>query len=131
MTVEGGQKDSRILVVTTTVGSAATAKALARSMVEQRLAACVQIDGEVTSLYRWKGELCEDREARLVIKTAPGREAALRAFLAEHHPYELPQFVADAVPASVEYAQWVRGEVSAGEPSGPGTGQEPPPTAGS
>lgn len=123
MTSRAGAGDQRILVVTTTVGSAAAAAALARSILEHRLAACVQIDPEVTSFYRWKGQLCEEQEARLVIKTAPGQEAALRAFLAEHHPYELPQFVAVSVPASADYAQWVLGEVSAAEPAGPATGQ--------
>lgn len=130
MTV-GEQQEHRILVVTTTVGSEATATALARAMVEQRLAACVQIDREVTSLYRWKGDLCEDLEARLVIKTTLEREAALRAFLAEHHPYELPQFVAMTAAASADYAQWVRGEVSATVPAGPATGQIPPARASS
>lgn len=126
MTQGSGHGEHLILVVTTTVDSQATAAALARTMVEQRLAACVQVDPEVTSFYRWKGELCEDREARLVIKTAPACEAALRAFLANHHPYELAQFVALAVPASAEYAQWVRSEVSvdspglADGPDGPG-----------
>lgn len=128
MTGERHEPEQQILVVTTTVDSGATATALARQMVEQRLAACVQIDHDVTSLYRWKGELCEDREARLVIKTMPAREAALRAFLAGHHPYELAQFVAMTVAASAEYAQWVRGEVSA---AGPATGQPPPAQAGS
>lgn len=126
MTTGGDQQEHRILVVTTTVGCGATATALARTMVEQRLAACVQIDREVTSLYHWKGDLCEDREARLVIKTMPAREAALRAFLAEHHPYELPQFVAMTVAASAEYAQWVRGEVSATGPAAPATGPARP-----
>lgn len=127
----GGQQEDRILVVTTTVDSEATATALARAMVEQRLAACVQIDREVTSIYRWKGDLCEDREARLVIKTTPAREAAVRAFLAEHHPYELPQFVATSAAASAGYARWVLGEVSPSGPAGPGTGQAPPADAGS
>lgn len=130
MTSVGHPQEHRILVVTTTVGSEATATALARTMVEQRLAACVQIDPEVTSLYRWKGDLCEDREVRLVIKTTPAREGALRAFLAEHHPYELPQFVATTAAASAEYARWVRDEVS-GSASGPATGQPPPSDAGS
>lgn len=126
MTAGSGPEDHRILVVTTTVGSEATATALARALVEQRLAACVQVDAGVTSLYRWKGELCEDREARLVIKTAPDREAALRGFLAEHHPYELPQFVAMAVPASADYAGWVRSEVSVAGPAAPAGGQDGP-----
>lgn len=115
MTSGDGREDHRILVVTTTVGSAAAAAELARSMVERRLAACVQIDPEVASFYRWDGGMCEDREARLVIKTAPGLEAAVRSFLAEHHPYELPQFVAVPVRASAEYAQWVRAEVAAAD----------------
>ena len=125
---EEEEQDNRILVVTTTVGSGAMAITLARGIVEQRLAACVQIDPDVTSLYRWKGELCEDREARLVIKTLPGREDALRAFLAEHHPYQLPQFVAATLRASAEYARWVRDEVSA---AGPATSREPPAGTGS
>lgn len=131
MTTLGEQQEHRILVVTTTVGSEAAATALARTMVEQRLAACVQIDREVISLYRWKGDVCEDREARLVIKTAPAREAALRAFLAEHHPYELPQFVAMTVAASAEYARWVHGEVSGEVPVGPAMVPAPPAGAAS
>ena len=127
MTTGSGPEEDWILVVTTTVGSGPTATTLARSMVEQRLAACVQIDPEVISLYRWKGQLCEGRESRLVIKTAPGREPQLRAFLAEHHPYELAQFVAMSVPASAEYAQWVRAEVV--EPPGSGTAPDGSPSA--
>ncbi len=118
MTAGRADGDHLILVVTTTVGPGDAAAGLARAMVERRLAACVQIDPEITSFYRWKGELCEDREARLVVKTAPAREAALRAFLAEHHPYELPQFVAVTAAASPEYARWVRAEVG-DEPAGP------------
>lgn len=125
MTADDGRRD-RILVVTTTVDSGATATALARRIVEQRLAACVQIDPDVTSLYRWKGEVCEDREARLVIKTAPEREAELRAFLSGHHPYELPQFVAMTVPASAEYVRWVRREVGVEQPARPAAGHEQP-----
>jgi periplasmic divalent cation tolerance protein len=131
VTSVGDPQEHRILVVTTTVGSEAAPTALARAMVEQRLAACVQIDPDVTSLYRWKGELCEDREARLVIKTLPGREDALRAFLAEHHPYQLPQFVAMTAAASADYARWVRDEVSGTLPLGQAAGQPPPPAAGS
>jgi len=101
----------RILVVTTTVGSVDAAHALARRIVEQRLAACVQVDQPVRSFYRWRGELNEDAEARLVIKTVAGAQPALQALFAEHHPYELPQFVATFAQASEGYARWVRGEV--------------------
>jgi len=99
-----------ILTVTTTVGSPAAAKDLARQIMAERLAACVQIDEGHTSLYRWQGELREEPEVRLVIKTLPGCEAALRALFARHHPYELPQFLAYRMRASEAYAAWARSE---------------------
>ena len=99
-----------ILSVTTTVGTAAAAKALAREILDQRLAACVQIDHPVTSLYRWQGELHEETEARLVIKSLPGCEAALQELFARHHPYELPQFLAVYMSASQAYGRWARAQ---------------------
>jgi periplasmic divalent cation tolerance protein len=105
-------KEPDILSVTTTVGSVAAAQALAHEILAGRLAACVQIEQGLTSLYRWKGELCEEPEVRLVIKTLPGCEAALQALFAEHHPYEVPQFLAVAMSASAAYAQWARAEIT-------------------
>jgi periplasmic divalent cation tolerance protein len=99
-----------LLSITTTVGSPAAAKALAHEIVAQRLAACVQIDEGITSVYRWKGEVCEEPEVRVVIKSLPGCEAALQALFARHHPYELPQFTAERVRASRAYAEWARAE---------------------
>ena len=101
-----------ILTVTTTVGSPAAAKNLARQVLGERLAACVQIDEGHTSLYRWQGELREEPEVRLVIKTLPGCESALRALFARHHPYELPQFLAHRMRASEGYAAWARAEIA-------------------
>ncbi len=100
-----------ILSVTTTVGSPAAAKDLAGQILAARLAACVQIDVGHTSLYRWKGELREEPEVRLVIKTLPGCEAALHALFDRHHPYELPQFLAHRMRASEAYAAWARAEI--------------------
>ena len=99
-----------ILSVTTTVASRAEATALAREILAQRLAACVQIDEGVTSLYRWQGQLREDSEVRLVIKSLPGCVAALQALFATHHPYEVPQFLAQLMRASPAYARWARAE---------------------
>jgi len=101
-----------ILAVTTTVDSVAAAQALARQILAERLAACVQIEQGLTSLYRWQGELCEAPEVRLVIKTLPGRVSALQALFAQHHPYELPQFTAVPMNASEAYSEWVRAEVA-------------------
>jgi periplasmic divalent cation tolerance protein len=100
-----------ILSVTTTVGSRTAAEALAHEILDRRLAACVQLDEGLTSLYRWNGQLCEEPEVRLVIKTLPGCEAALQALFAEHHPYELPQFLSVGMSASEAYLDWARAEI--------------------
>ena len=101
-----------ILVVTTTVGSMDDAKRLARQVVEARLAACVQLDAIAASFYRWEAKLCEDAEVRLTIKTLAAQADALGAFFAEHHPYDVPQFVAVPCRASRAYADWVKSEVA-------------------
>jgi periplasmic divalent cation tolerance protein len=104
-------KDLDILSVTTTVGSVADAQALARALVDRRLAACVQLEEGLTSFYRWEGKPCEDGEVRLTIKTLPACEHALQALFARQHPYALPQFLAVTMRATPGYAAWVRGEV--------------------
>lgn len=100
-----------ILSITTTVGSRPAAQALAREILGQRLAACVQLDQEITSLYHWQGKLCEESEVRLVIKTVPGCEASLQALFARQHPYEVPQFLSVRMSASEGYRQWAAAEV--------------------
>jgi len=101
-----------VLSVTTTVGSLDSARGLAGRILAGKLAACVQLDTGVTSLYRWDGEQHADAEVRLVIKTLPACEQALRDLLARHHPYDLPQFLCVTMRASAAYADWVRSEVS-------------------
>lgn len=105
-------KDLDILSVTTTVGSRAEADQLGRAILARRLAACVQIEEGLTSLYRWQGKDCADPEVRLTIKTLPGCEAALQELFREEHPYEVPQFLAAGMRASAAYLEWARAEVS-------------------
>ena len=106
---------TEILSVSTTLGSRAAAQQLGREILARRLAACVQLEEGLLSLYHWKGQLCEEPEVRLVIKTLPGCAAALRALFAEHHPYDVPQFLAARMSASPEYAAWLRAEVAVPE----------------
>jgi len=101
-------------IVLTTLGADADAAALARTLVEERLAACVNVLPPMSSLYRWKGRLEQDREQQLVIKTTPGRVAALEARLKELHPYELPEFVVLDATASAAYAAWLRDSTAEG-----------------
>jgi periplasmic divalent cation tolerance protein len=104
-------KDLDILAVTTTVASRADADRLGRAILERRLAACVQVEEGLTSLYRWQGKDCADPEVRLTIKTLPGCEEALQALFKERHPYEVPQFLVVGMRASAGYGEWVRSEV--------------------
>lgn len=101
-------------VVVTTAPDAHTARTLATTVVEERLAACANIVPGVTSIYRWEGAVQHDDEVMLVLKTTPGGFVALRDRIAELHPYDVPEILALAVPdGSVEYMSWVADEVVA------------------
>ena len=101
------EANSLVLVITT-VESATDASSLARSLVDQSLAACVQIDGPITSLYRWAGEVESKDEFRLMIKTSMSTWPRLKEKLAKQHPYDEPEIVMLAVDdATVGYRNWV------------------------
>ena len=68
----------------------------------------------MTSIYRWKGSVEQDREQQLLIKTTAGRIDALEARLRELHPYELPEFIVLGAEASEAYAEWVDDSTRAG-----------------
>lgn len=104
-----------LVIVLTTVGADADAPALARILVEERLAACVNILPVMTSVYRWKGSVEQDREQQLVIKTTPERLPALEQRLRQLHPYELPEFVVLRPSGGSEaYLRWVGENTGAG-----------------
>ena len=100
-----------LLLVLTTVATRADADALARAMVEQRLAACAQISA-IDSVYRWQGAVQAEGEFRVLFKTTAERYPALEAALRSSHPYELPAIVAlPVVQALPAFADWVAHEV--------------------
>jgi periplasmic divalent cation tolerance protein len=81
---------------------------LARGLVDARLAACVNLVPGVRSFYRWKGNVEDDAEVQLVIKTRPERFEAVAAWLDEHHPYDEPEILALPVTAGSDtYLSWV------------------------
>ena len=101
---------ARFIVVVTTVGTRAEARAMARTLVEQRLAACVQI-GEIESFYDWDGETRDDPEFRLWCKTSDDRYGEIEEAIRGLHPYNLPAIYALPVEAIfAPYAQWVEGQ---------------------
>jgi periplasmic divalent cation tolerance protein len=99
-------------IVLTSVGASDKAEELAASLVERRLAACVNIIGPIRSIYRWKGAIEREQEYLLLIKTTTERASYLAAALAELHPYELPEHVElDIDSGSHEYLQWLSAQV--------------------
>ncbi len=98
-----------VLVVLCNCPDIETARRLAASAVEQRLAACVNIIPAVESVYRWQGEIENEPESTLLIKTAGKRFDALRDYLHENHPDELPEVIAVPVVWGLTgYLDWVR-----------------------
>jgi periplasmic divalent cation tolerance protein len=98
---------SKVSIVLTTLGADADAATIARTLIAERLAACVNILPPMTSVYRWQGKVEQDREQQIVIKTAQGRVPALQARLRQLHPYELPEFLVLDATASDAYFAWV------------------------
>jgi periplasmic divalent cation tolerance protein len=97
-----------LVAVLTTVGSRDDARRIAAALVRRRLAACAQIS-EIESVYRWQGQVQQDSEFRLLIKTTAARYAEVEAVIRELHAYELPQIVALPIDqAYAPYAEWVR-----------------------
>lgn len=101
------------VVVLVTVPENFDAGTFARTLVEERLAACVNILPAMTSVYRWEGQVEEGTERQLLIKTASDRVGALRTRLLQLHPYDVPEFVViDVADGSDAYLSWLRGSVS-------------------
>ena len=85
----------------------------ALALVQERLAACVNVLGEMQSTYRWAGQVETATERQLVIKTVGERVPALEARLRALHPYEVPEFlVISTSGGSASYVAWVRDSVS-------------------
>ena len=96
------------VIVLTTLGAQTDAMAFARVLVEERLAACVNVLPEMASVYRWKGAIEEDREQQLLIKTTRDRVVALEVRFHELHPYEVAEFlVISPSDGSAAYLQWL------------------------
>lgn len=96
------------LVVLCTCPDEATAAGIATALLAAELAACVNCVPGIRSMYRWNGQIRDDTEVLLVIKTRAGRYAALEATLRAHHPYDLPEIIALPVVAGArDYLNWI------------------------
>ena len=96
------------VIVLTSLAADFDARPLARELVEQRLAACVNIVPGVASIFRWQGSVSEDPEQLLVIKTVDDNIHDLREALFAKHPYEVPEFVVLPVASTSDaYGAWL------------------------
>ena len=102
---------SDVLQVVTTVGSQADAQAIARGLIEQRLAACVQVSGPITSVYRWEGNVETGEEWYCIAKTMRDLYPQVESAILDLHAYDQPEIIATAVVAGSQgYLDWVRAE---------------------
>jgi periplasmic divalent cation tolerance protein len=100
------------LIVTTTVDSEDLAVKIASGLLERHLAACVNIVSPVRSIYRWKGQVHDDREKVLMIKTMARKFREVRDYIREVHTYELPEIIAYQVAAADENVlEWITDSV--------------------
>ncbi len=101
------------LLVLVTGPDADQAATLAKTMVEERLAACGNVIPGLRSIYRWQGVVKDDPEALLLLKTTPDSYAALEKRIQELHPYEVPEILAfPSAHGLAGYLQWVSDEVA-------------------
>lgn len=103
----------RVRIALTNVPDRDTAQRIAQALIDEHLAACVNILAPCRSVYRWQGAVEEAEEIPLLIKTRVDRIDALRERLLALHPYDLPELIAwQPRDAHVPYAQWVIDEAA-------------------
>ncbi len=106
------QNQAEFLLVQTSCPDKESAIALAQRIIEKKVAACVNVLPEVTSIYKWKEKVKQDSEILLLIKTPKRRYKELQAVICEAHPYELPEVIAVPISEGLpEFLSWVDGAV--------------------
>jgi periplasmic divalent cation tolerance protein len=97
-----------VVVVVSTFPSEAKAAEVARVLVDERLAACVNLVPRIRSIYRWRAEVCDEVETLAVVKTTADRVDGLTARLVELHPYEVPEAIVVPIDGGhAPYLAWV------------------------
>jgi periplasmic divalent cation tolerance protein len=100
-----------VVLVLTTVPSEALGEEIARALVTEHLAACVNVGAAMTSIYRWKENIEQETERQMVIKTTADRVKSVEQRIKELHSYELPEcLVLETTGGSDAYLNWVAAE---------------------
>ena len=108
-----------VIQIVTTTETYADAEAMARYLVEQGLAACAQVGGPITSIYRWQGQVQRAMEWQCVIKTRAALYEQVAEAIRAHHPYDTPEILATPVArGSAAYIDWVVESTSSAQDNG-------------
>ena len=108
-----GEGDSTVRIVLTTVADAEEGRRLGRAVVEERLAACVSLMPGVESIYRWKGQICDEQECLIIAKTRTSLFQSLEKRVKELHSYEVPEIISFPVARGLpQYLEWVQAETA-------------------
>lgn len=111
--MSGTGDDEPLVVALSTVPDAQTAERIARALVDERLIACANLVPNLTSVYRWEGEVRADPEVLLLMKTRRALLPALGERLTELHPYDVPELISAPIEHGLPaYCGWVRDETA-------------------
>jgi len=109
-----------VVVLTTLPADGEVASAFARTLVEDRVAACVNVFSEMQSVYAWEGTVEEEQERQIVIKTSRDRLESLWDRVKELHSYEVPEFIVlPVIDGNDAYLRWIRDSTRPVAPDGP------------
>jgi periplasmic divalent cation tolerance protein len=99
------------ILILVTAGSETEAETIAKTLVEERLVACVNIISPIRSLYRWEEKVADEREWLLIIKTPASHFSVVEARVKALHSYQVPEVIAVPIQAGSEaYLRWIREE---------------------
>ncbi len=99
--------DDVLLIGWTTCDTIDVAERIATHLIDRGLSACVQVEPEVRSFYRWKGEVEASQECRLMAKFSSAHQAAIESAIRANHPYETPEWiVVEPVQVTEDYLNW-------------------------
>ena len=105
---------SKYIIIFCTIGTHDQAQKLAKPLVEKKLAACVNIIPGLTSIYKWKGELYNETECLMIIKTKKNLFEDIKTEILSLHPYDLPEIVSLPIDKGLPgYLDWIRNNTKA------------------
>ncbi len=100
------------ILILCTINNIDKAKEISKTLLEEKLVACVNIIPNLTSLYRWDGKICEDSEYLMILKSRSDLFAEVKDKITELHPYEVPEIISvDIKDGNNAYLDWLNGEL--------------------